>query len=228
MKRALIVDTETTGLDPATSEIVEIGAVVYSIEHQSIVRCFSDIVHTDANPAEQINRIPAALLVEQPDQVSPTNAAWHESLDEADVIVAHNADFDRGFLASEGWLDGYQDIPWLCTKYDFAWPRAGREGEHLIQLAVAHGIGVGMAHRAITDCLLIAQLFDRMDDLPAMFAHAARPKGIFQAVLSYDDRQLAKDAGFRWDPEAKRWTRRMAVADAEALPFRVVPIAEVA
>ena len=118
--------------------------------------------------------------------------------------------------------------PWACTKYDFTWPRQTREGESLVNLALEHGIGVASAHRALTDCQLIAALFDRMDDLQGMFARAMRPKGVFRALVSYDDREQAKSAGFRWDGATKQWTRRMAIEDAQALPFKVAQLQEVA
>src|SRR5690606_28957405 len=96
---------------------------------------------------------------------------------------------------------------------------ASKPGQSLVNLALDHGIGVSSAHRALTDCQLIAALFDRMDDLPGMFQHAMRPKSTYRAIVSYDDRQLAKDAGFRWNGDDKTWTRRMADEDAAAMPF---------
>jgi DNA polymerase-3 subunit epsilon len=65
-------------------------------------------------------------------------------------------------------------------------------------------------HRALNDCLLIAALFDRADDLQSLFEFAMRPKAMFVALVSYDDRDLAKKAGFRWnEPGYERmWVRR--------------------
>ena len=61
-------------------------------------------------------------------------------------------------------------------------------------------------------------------DLPRLFAQAVRPKGVFRASVSYEDRHLAKDSGFRWDSEARIWFRKMAIEDAGILPFPVVKI----
>lgn len=140
-------------------------------------------------------------------------------LPHAGAIVAHNADFDRQWFPDLG-------KPWLCTMSDFKWPLATKDGGSLIHLALDHGIGVSSAHRALTDCQLIAALFDRMDDLPGMFAQAMRPKAVFRALVSYDDRELAKQAGFKWDGVTKQWTRRMAIEDAALLPFPTAKLAD--
>jgi hypothetical protein len=40
------------------------------------------------------------------------------------------------------------------------------------------------------------------------------------ALVSFNDKQLAKDAGFRWTPESKEWkktVRAKTLADVEAM-----------
>lgn len=220
IRRALIVDTETTGLDPKDgAQMIELGAVLYSVENRGILSSCSTLFHVDQNPADNINGISLALSQEGSDLrgCRAAHSATLGFLDHADVIVSHNAEFDRKFVQ-------FGRLPWLCTQRDFVWPRQSKHGQSLVALALAHGIGVGFAHRALVDCLVIAQLFDRVHlyggDLQAMFAHAMRPKGTFQALVSYDDREKAKAEGFQWEPATKRWIRRMAIADVATLPFR--------
>lgn len=224
IRNALIIDTETTGLDPKLDCVIEVGMVLYSVEHQSTLMQFSTLLPAGSNPCESINRISCAALQSTALARANRTLEWvmtlSEFLNEPEVVVAHNAEFDRQFFPI--------DLPWLCTKFDFQWPRQLREGDSLINTALAHGIGVGSAHRALTDCQLIAALFDRMDDLQGMFERARRPKAIFQALVAFKDRELAKAAGFRWDADAKRWTRRMAIDDAGSLPFPVQMLGEVA
>jgi DNA polymerase-3 subunit epsilon len=215
MKTALIVDLETTGLDPEKDRVIEVGMVVYSIEHQTTLRQFSTLLRSDGNPAESVNRIPASALADATDAHAESYLRGEVGL--IDCLVSHRAAFDSKWVRDFG-------KPWLCTMEDFKWPRATRDGQSLVSLALDHGIGVSSAHRALTDCQLIAALFDRMDDLPAMFSHAMRPKSLFRAMVSYDDRELAKAAGFRWDAVSKEWTRSMAIEDATKLPFRVVEV----
>ena len=46
-----------------------------------------------------------------------------------------------------------------------------------------------------------------------------------RARVSYDDRHLARDAGFRWnDPIKGAWTRRLSQREEGMLDFEVVPV----
>lgn len=223
IRRCLILDTETTGLDPATDRVIEIGAILYSVEHHAALASFASLLPGESNAAESINKIPVAALESMKDSRLAENSVFFAMLGDSDVVVCHNAEFDRQWFSGD-WIEK----PWLCTMADFKWPAATRETGSLINLALEHGIGVSSAHRALTDCELIAALFDRMplygQDLQAMFAHAARPKAVFQAMVSFDDKDKAKNAGFKWDGGKKTWTRRMAVEDAAALPFKTLKV----
>ncbi len=211
---------ETTGLDPAKDHAIEVAAILYDLEHASVVQAVSSLMWCDRNEAEAINHIPLPALREAP----PEGIAWAlvETLSRhADVYVAHNADFDRSFVP-EHWR---RPMPWVCSKNDITWPRQTREGSSLVALALDHGLGVATAHRAMSDCDLIARLFTRAvelgADLQAIMAHAMRPKVEVHALVSYEDRDIAKRAGFQWDGERKKWWRRMALEDTAALPFQV-------
>jgi|SRR6185503_16202375 len=139
----------------------------------------------------------------------------------ADVFVAHNAEFDSKRIFGQPDFLPLASLPWLCTMSDFKWPLATREQGSLINIALDHGIGVASAHRALTDCRLIAALFDRMADLHSMFQVAMRPKGFFQAIVPFERKDEAKAAGFKWNGADKTWTRQMAIEDASQLKFPV-------
>jgi len=218
----LILDTETSGIDAAEHNLLEIAAILYSVEHQCVLQQISTLIpgSRDDNPAQFVNNIPIAAVNDTPSELADylcrTINYWGEI---AEYVVAHNAPFDRKWFKDHPIFAKLYEQPWLCTCNEFAWPQQHRPGQKLIDLALAHGIGVSSAHRALTDCQLIAALFDRMEDLPGMVAHAATPKVLVRADVSFKDKQLAKDAGFRWDGKGKQWTLRMNPADAEALAF---------
>lgn len=229
--RVLIVDTETTGLDPETHELIEVGLVLYSVDHQCALQQFSTLLPMKAaeNEAERINRIPSSVL--RGETLDPSGRMTVEAsrmISElvrlSDYFIAHNAAFDSKWFPSKlpGFTAKEQERPWLCTLEDFVWPNCGPG--HLVNTALAHGIGVSSAHRALTDCLLISALFDRMADLPEMFKVAMRPKALFVADVPYPGTE-AKQAGFRWNPDSRQWARRMAVEDAGKLGFRTRQVA---
>lgn len=214
----LILDTETTGLDAATDRVVEVACIRYSLTHATVLRSYSSLIRGESNAAEAVNRIPASALVDAPEPARVW-AAVRSLADGVDCIVAHNADFDREFV-----VDSLRSIPWVCSRSQMEWPR-GKQGDSLVNLTLAPGLGVATAHRAMADCDMLARLFTRAAemgvDLGAMVARGMRPSAVFVALAPYEQKDVVKAAGFSWDGERKEWRRRMAVEDVAELPFRV-------
>ncbi len=219
MKSIAILDVETTGTDD-TATCVEVAAVLFSVPHASPIRAFSSLIRAPSNPAFSVNRIPEAMLLDAPtaEQVWP---AIGRMASEADAFVAHFAEFDSSFVPPS--IAGSK--PWICSCHDLTWPRQQKPGEGLVKLALAHDLGISVAHRAAADVDILARLFARVAemgvDLQSMLARGLRPKATYQALVSYDDRALASEAGFRWNEDkTRRWLRRMANEDVETLPFK--------
>ena len=230
-----ITDTETTGVDRDKDEVLEVGYVLWSVEHRCIIEVFSGLLKAEANPAEHVNAIPAQLCAEtRPVDHDNVWALLASALESSDAAVAHQADFDRAFcLRATG--DYAEDVcmqvaakPWICTREDMKWPRNGT-GESLIATALAHGVAVTSAHRAIHDCLLIARLLehcftaypDMGERLEAAFEHAKLPKVRLVSLAPFEEKEIVKANGFKWDQPRREWWRLMALEDAQALPFRV-------
>jgi len=204
----LIVDFETTGIDPYQDEPIELGAILYAVPQRTTLAQLSILLPIEAeNAAERINRIPAAASRSVRDaETSAAIALFQTWLDRADYLVAHNADFDRGWL-------GYpptppSEKPWLCTYQHFQWPH-NETATTLIATALNHGIGVSSAHRALTDCQLVAALFDRVEGFENLLAEAIRisfeAKYRIVANVSFEKKDLAKARGYRWDPRRREW-----------------------
>ncbi|MEB3335490.1 MAG: 3'-5' exonuclease [Cyanobacteriota bacterium] len=225
-ERLLILDTETTALHPDEGDCIEVGAVLFHVPTRSVLIQVSFLLPCQENGAEAINGIPAAVSrLEQP---------WREALRcflamvaAADAILAHNAAFDRQWFG-QGPLPAL-DKPWICSMDDIRWPpekrlRAG--GPSVRDLAIAHGVPVWAAHRALTDCTYLVQVLERCEDLEGLLRAACEPRQLYRAQLGYSERQRAKEAGFRWnDPVAGAWTKRMSEREVAALPFPVQPVA---
>jgi DNA polymerase-3 subunit epsilon len=217
MKTILILDTETTGIDPKKDVMIEIGAVLWSVEHRSIVECFSGLLRSASNAAEEVNGITPALLVDAREGASMVHVSAMAG--RADAIVAHSVAFDRAFVDQ---TRGTNDTDWICTIEDFTWPKPS-PSKGLTALALAHGCAVVAAHRAINDCLLLARCFESIGDvgerLEAALIHSRLPKAEIHSLAPFDLKDLVKENGFHWDPARKVWHRTMAIADAGKLPF---------
>lgn len=222
MKTIAILDTETTGLDPARDRCIEVACVLYSVEHAAAIVSFSTILRASENAAEEVNRIPASLLrgPYAPDNVAECWKRVAEMCAPAEAIVAHRAEFDRGFVDAS-----IRDLrPWICSKFDMEWP-LGKPGDHLVHLALAHGLGVVHAHRALTDCDTLCRLFMRVQemghDIPAMLARAMLPRVRIVSLAPFEQKDEVKALGFAWDPDRRQWWRRCIVGEVPAYPFAV-------
>ena len=163
MRNVLILDTETTGLHPSQGALlIEIGALLYNIEHRVVVQTLSGFLPCQTNEVENINHIKA----EWTRQCYPkwTLDGLCGMSDDADAIVAHNAQFDESFLKINVIDDDFWKLPWICTKNDFQWPvKLARN--RLQDVCVAMGVQYLDAHRALIDCQFIADCFSRVPDL---------------------------------------------------------------
>lgn len=222
MKTLVLLDTETTGLDPKTEHCIEVAVALYDVPAASLVTAFSSLLWHESNAAESINRIPVDLIKRGPDRQD----AWRIVVQLAGdlggqaAFVAHRAEFDRGFVPTY-----VRDLlPWVCSKFDIEWPLS-KPGASLVEVALAHGVPVHDNHRALTDVMLLVRTFQRVaelgHDVPAMLARAMRPKSRFVSLAPFEQKDVVKSHGFAWDPAAREWSRRMAREDVAALPFRV-------
>ena len=222
----LILDTETTGLDPETEHCLEVGAILFDVPSRQVLAQQSFLLPVQANAAEPINRIPAAVTC-LPQPWEAALVYFQSLLDAADVLVAHNAAFDRQWFG-RGCLPSTAK-PWLCSMDDMRWPqdRQLRARPSVRDLALAYEVPVWAAHRALTDCIYIAEVFRRCEDLEQRLVHGLEPRFLHKAQVSYDQRHLAREAGFRWnDPVPGAWSRRLSVREAKALGFAVEDLGE--
>jgi DNA polymerase-3 subunit epsilon len=219
----LIVDTETTGLSPAKGRCIEVGAVLFHVPSRAVLSQLSFLLPCNSNPAERVNGIAAAVTrLEQPRGQFLT--CLEAMAAAADVLVAHNAAFDRQWFGREE-LPPLQR-PWLCSMEDIRWPaeRHLRATPSVRDLALAYGVPVWAAHRALTDCIYIAQVFEREEHLETLLQQALLPRKLYRARLAYDQRHLAKEAGFRWNEGVQgAWSKRLTEAERGLLPFEVLP-----
>lgn len=217
MKYIAILDTETTSLEPPPiGKTIEVAVMLFDVKHAQPVASFASLIKGDSNEAEATNGIPVAMLPEarEPDRVWSA-ARW--IIEPAEAIVAHHADFDRQFVPDFG-------RPFICSENDIQWPGRSRGGS-LAHLALSLGLGVASAHRAAVDVDTIARILTRLAEkghaLEPILLHAMRPKVMCHSLAPFEQKDVVKNAGFRWDGDSKVWWRRMPLEDTKALPFKV-------
>ncbi|HYE47356.1 MAG TPA: DNA polymerase III subunit epsilon [Caulobacter sp.] len=121
MARHIVLDTETTGLDPRSGHrIIEI-ACVEVVDFMPTGREFHRYIHPDRpiDPdAERVHGISLAKLKDAPRFHHPEVVDEFLDFIGGDTLVAHNAPFDRAFINAElercGKLVPPEDR-WVCT-----------------------------------------------------------------------------------------------------------------
>ena len=217
----LILDTETTGLDYENDNCLEVGSILFNVQSRSVLAQQSFLLPVEKNNAEKINNIPAAITI-LPQPLFEAIQYFESLVQVSDVLVAHNAEFDKKWF-------GRNHLPqiekqWICSMDDINWPveKQLKSRPSVRDLALAYGVPVWNAHRALTDCIYLAEVFKRCSELEKLLIRALEPKLLLRAEISYDKRHLAKNAGFRWNDTIKgAWSRKMSRRDIEKLEFPV-------
>lgn len=220
-KNLLILDTETTGLDFRKDHCIEVGAILFNVRNRSVLAQQSFLLPVKKNNAESINKIPAEIT-RLPQPLDEAIKYFVTLVLASDVIVAHNVEFDKKWF-------GIRELPkinkpWVCSMDDISWPedRQLKSRPSVRDLALAYGIPVWNAHRALTDCIYLAEVFKRCNELEKLLVKGLEPKIIVRADISYEQRHLAKDAGFRWNDLIQgAWSRRLSHRDIKDLDFSV-------
>ena len=221
----LLTDTETTGLpDDPKARLVEIGCVWWSIDLGVTLATWSELVEGPSNEAEKINKIPVPALAHGLPREHALEGLRSRAA-RADLVVCHRVEFDSFFLGDLG-------KPYLCSKFWLEWGPDVEPGSSLLYTAAGLGVPIVKQHRALTDCLLLADCFERVhakegaDGVRERLRLALRPRSRYVAQVSYEKRQLAKDAKFRWNGDMKNWWKDVVDEEAGKLPFpvRKVPV----
>jgi DNA polymerase-3 subunit epsilon len=214
----MTLDIETTGLDKSKDRIIELGMVMYDLGKKTIVRMLSCLVmpqgdipmdHWEAS--EKIHGISWITLQQYG---MPERAAFQYLLswcNLADYIAGHNVLlFDKPFL--EAWATSRgEKLPkklWIDTLSDLP-----VQGTRLVWMMAEHaGIINPFPHRAVFDALGVLQLITHFG-AETVIERAKLPSITIQAEISYDDRQKAKERGFHWQAETRRWLKTIKEPD---------------
>ncbi len=160
-----VLDIETTGLSFRTEKITELGAVKY--KNGEIVEEFECFVNPEKPIPEDVVTITHITdeMVKEAGTIEEVLPKFLEFIGDS-VIVAHNADFDVGFIKYNAQLLGYKlentyiDTLRLAKDLfpDYKKYKLGIIAEKL-------GIKVEVAHRALDDVMTLVKVFQVMLDM---------------------------------------------------------------
>ena len=202
---ACIVDVETTGLDHGRHEVIEIGMVAFVHDAAGrigpVVGVLGMLHEPRGEISAEITRLTGITAEMVAGQVIDL-AAVRALIEPAELVIAHNAKFDRAFCER---LDAqFQHKAWACSVAEVPWREIGFEGAKLGYLV--NGCGwFHHGHRAVDDChaLLEVLAHEPGDGMGPAFGHLLRSSGrtrvrIWAEWAPYDMKDVLRTRGYRW------------------------------
>jgi DNA polymerase-3 subunit epsilon len=226
-KRVLILDTETTGLDWRSENIIELAMLAVDVDLATglpvgELEVYEDFEDPGRPIPPEITKLTGITSQDVKGQ-KLNEEKIKDMVARADLIVAHNAGFDRPFV--ENRLDVFEHKAWACSFQGINWKAQGLGSAKLEFLCSELGWFYD-AHRAQVDCHALLRVLSsplKSDSqevsstgLQQLFKASENARTIVKAFGSpFETKDLLKARGYRWDAEAKVWST--AVKSAEAL-----------
>lgn len=216
--RVLVLDTETTGLDHARDKIIELAMLRVDVDTTTGLPVGDVVVYDEledpgmpiSKEIQAITGISSAMVQGQ----HLDEARIAAMLAGADLVIAHNASFDRPFC--EARIPAFAQLPWGCSFAEIDWKKEGHGSAKLEYLAMEKGWFYD-AHRAEVDChALLAVLGEALptssqSGLAKIIAACSLPSYRLQATgAPFDAKDLLKARSYRWNAEQKVWHTRLA------------------
>ena len=226
--RVLILDTETTGLNAARDKIIELAMLrvdVDSVTAQPLgeVQVYDGLEDPGIPISAEVQGL-TGISNEMVKGQRLDESRIKAMLEGVDLVVAHNAGFDRPFCESR--LPVFAELDWACSFADIDWKKEGRSSAKLELLAQAEGWFYD-AHRAEMDCHALLAVLNR--HLPSQGCTAlaklmevrSRASFTLQATQApFEAKDALKARGYRWNAEQRVWAVRLGDEtglDAECL-----------
>ena len=215
--RVLVLDTETTGLDHSRDKIIELALLRVDVDSTTGLPV-GELVVYDAleDPGMSISGEIQAITGISNEMVQGQHldeARIAAMLQGAELVIAHNAGFDRPFC--EARIPAFAHMPWGCSFADIDWKKEGHGSAKLEYLAMEKGWFYD-AHRAEMDChALLAVLSEKLptsgqSGLAKIIVASRLPSYRLQATNApFEAKDVLKARAYRWNPEQKVWHTRL-------------------
>lgn len=207
-RQAIVLDLETTGLDPATDEIIEIGIVPFTYALDGRIFAVGEPFSGLREPSRPIPTEVAELTgitdaMVKGRAIDP--AEIERIVAPAALVIAHNAAFDRRF--AERFCGAFAGKPWACSLSQIPWADDGFGSAKLAYLLADCGYFFD-GHRAVDDCMAVLELLSRPLRTSGaltlgVLLEAARGKTcrIWAENSPYESKDVLKARGYRWNGE---------------------------
>lgn len=208
LRKLVVLDTETTGIDNA-AELIELAFCVctYDVRTRTVLSidcCFDAFSKPEKELSQEVSELTHITNDMLPKQKLSYDD-FKEYLPEKCLVVAHNASFDRRIL-ERTYPYVLADLHWADSMTEIDWRAKGFNGKGLELLLTQAGYWYE-AHRAINDVLALLWLIISTNTLAELCNNASKVSLEVRLSVSYAEKEQIKELGFRWHGEDKTWSR---------------------
>jgi DNA polymerase-3 subunit epsilon len=228
LAQVLVLDTETTGLDAGRDRVIELALLRVAVDTCTGLPVGEVQVYDGLeDPGCAIPAAITGITGISDDMVRGQRldeGRIAQLLQGVDLVVAHNAAFDRPF--AEARIPAFGQLAWACSLTDVDWKAMGQGSARLESLALACGLFYS-AHRAETDCHALLSVLARplaefgadgqgggvgaaTEPLPTGLARLIMAAGQIHHRLQatgapFEAKDVLKARGYRWDAQQRVW-----------------------
>jgi DNA polymerase-3 subunit epsilon len=223
-KTGIIMDTETTGIDTTKDEVTELAMLKFTYDSQGII-ALGDLYDEFNEPSipipEEVTRITGITdEMVKGHKIDPEEV--RSFLSDVNIVLAHNASFDRKIVERQFKGAGFEEMEWHCTVEQIDWAARGKNGRSLEVLAVSENLTYG-SHRADADIIAtayvlrsenekgvsaFAEMLENGNTPSLMIIARGTPFNIPKLSPLYDRAKpktpsgdFLKQRGYRWSPD---------------------------
>lgn len=228
--RAVYIDTETTGFSSDDDELIQLCILpfIYAVEdnskHALIIGVYEPYIGFQ-EPTKELSQEIIDLTGITMDMLKDQTLDLHkieELIDKSELIIAHNAAFDRPFTHQISMK--FAEKKWACSIANVNWRDYGFESLKLSHLASDLGFYFE-PHQADKDCLAGLAILAQVSTDGKSFFHELIKSAdedsftIRAQHAPYEAKDLLKQRGYRWkdgsDDTIKGWETVVSIHDVE-------------
>lgn len=198
------LDTETTGVDITNCSIIELGWCLWDTVKSKPLKIRDYLIQSPEPLLDEVKKVTG--ITDEDLATFSLKEPWRafeelrEDIRISNAVVAHNGmAFDFPLIQKEFSKYGLPAVEYpttIDTQFDLPNCAYGKS-KALTYMAADHEFINPFPHRAITDVLTMLKILSKYD-IESIVNKAKSPLVVIRALTNYDQKELAKEKGFRW------------------------------